>query len=63
MFSPGQLYFAAFFFLSFLVIIVLSYKKDRAKNTSYFKGSYKVLLVFLLLIVTLFVLKIATQQT
>jgi len=41
----------------------LSYKKDRAKNTPYFKGSYKVLLVFLLLIVTLFVLKIATQQT
>jgi len=61
MFSTGQLYFALFFLISFVMIMLWSYQKDIRKNRQYFKGSYKILLVFALLLITLFVIKFVTQ--
>ncbi len=61
MFSTGQLYFALFFLISFVMIMLWSYQKDKRKNRQYFMGSYKILLVFALLLITLFVIKFVTQ--
>ena len=63
MFSTGQLYFALFFVIVFFMIIVWSYKGDKKRNRNYFKGSYKILVVFVALLLLLFLIKVLTQAT
>ena len=57
MFSQGQLIFASLFFISFVVAIVYSYKKDIMVHQKFYKGSYKILIGFLLFIGILFLIK------
>jgi quinol-cytochrome oxidoreductase complex cytochrome b subunit len=57
MFSTGQLLFALFFIVGFIILTVWSYRKDRAKNPVYFKGSFWVLIGFLVFIGLLLCLK------
>jgi len=57
MFSTGQLLFALFFIVGFIILTVWSYRKDRAKNPVYFKGSFWVLVGFLVFIGLLLFLK------
>ena len=57
MFSQGQLIFAGLFFISFVVAIVYSYKKDIMVHQKFYKGSYKILIGFLLFIGILFLIK------
>jgi hypothetical protein len=57
MFSTGQLLFALFFIIGFTILMVWSYRKDRAKNPVYFKGSFWVLIGFLVFIGLLLFLK------
>ncbi len=57
MFSTGQWIFAAIFFISFVVVIIFSYRKDIAIHKKYHKGSLYVLLGFLIFIGLLFVIK------
>ncbi len=61
MFSTGQLGFAIFFVIAFIAIIIYSYRKDLPLHKKYYKGSYRVLLGFLvfiaLLVAAKFVLK------
>ena len=57
MFSKGQLIFAIGFVIAFTVFIVWSFRKDRKKNPNYFKGSFWVLLGFLVFIALLLLLK------
>ncbi|MAH59492.1 MAG: hypothetical protein CMB95_01420 [Flavobacteriaceae bacterium] len=57
MFSTGQLLFALFFIVGFIILTVWSYRKDRAKNPYYFKGSFWVLIGFLVFIGLLLFLK------
>jgi len=57
MFSRGQLIFAALFFIAFVVVTVLSYKKDKALHKKYYKGSIWVLVGFLVFIAFLFFIK------
>ena len=54
MFSQGQLAFAIIFFISFVTILVFSYRKDFKGNKTYYKGSYKILIVFISLDFTFF---------
>ena len=61
MFSVGQLYFALFFVVAFTGIIIWSYKGDKKQNRNYFKGSYKIVLVFFGLLLLLFLIKTLTQ--
>jgi len=44
MFSKGQIGFAIFFFVVFVIAIIWAYSKDKAGNKAFFKGSYKVLI-------------------
>jgi len=53
MFSTGQLIFALFFIVGFTFVIIYSYKKDK----QYFKGSFWVLIGFLIFISLLVGLK------
>ena len=57
MFSQGQLIFAAVFVVSFIAIIVFSYRKDLKLHKQYYKGSVWILIAFLLFIAILFAIK------
>ena len=57
MFSQGQLIFGLSFFIAFVIVMIFAYRKDLALHKVFYKGNYKVLLVFLLFIAILFVIK------
>lgn len=57
MFSTGQWIFAALFLVGFVIAAVYSYKGDKDLHSKFYKGSYKVLIVFILFIVMLFIIK------
>jgi len=50
MFSTGQLIFALFFVFAFTIVIIYSYSKDKQKSKAYFKGSFWVLIGFLIFV-------------
>lgn len=58
MFSTGQLIFALLFFISFVIAISYSYRKDILVHRRVYKGSYKIVVGFLIFIGLLFVIKI-----
>ncbi len=62
MFTQGQWIFAGFFLVSFIIAAVYVYRKDAALHQIFYKGSYKVLIVFLLFIAALFVIKITMKR-
>ncbi|MCA0957909.1 hypothetical protein AB9K32_09650 [Allomuricauda sp. XS_ASV26] len=57
MFSTGQIVFAALFFIAFVAIISLSYRKDKKLHKKNYKGVIWILVSFLIFIVTLFLIK------
>jgi hypothetical protein len=58
MFSTGQWVFAGLFFLAFVIAMFIAYGKDKALHKKFYKGSYKIVIGFLLFIAALFVIKI-----
>ena len=61
MFSNGQLLFAVFFVLAFTGIIIFTYKKDFKGHQIHYKGSFKILITFIIAIGVLFTIKYFTQ--
>jgi len=57
MFTTGQWIFAGLFLISFIIAAIYSYRGDKPLHSKFYKGSYKVLIVFLLFIAMLFVIK------
>jgi len=57
MFSTGQLIFAAFFVVAFIIVMIISYRKDLKLHKKYYKGSLMILLAFIAFIVILFIIK------
>lgn len=57
MFSTGQLIFAAIFFVAFIAIIVLSYKKDKKLHQKNYKGVIWILFSFVFFLILLFLIK------
>ncbi len=57
MFSNGQLIFAVLFALVFLVVIIISYKKDKKLHLKSYKGVKWVGVAFLIFLTILFVIK------
>lgn len=57
-FSTGQLVFAGVFFVAFVIIIGYTYRKDLRLHKKYYKGTFFILLAFLVFIAVLFFLKI-----
>ena len=62
MFSKGQLLFALFFVIAFISIMIFSYRKDFKNHKLHYKGSLRILIVFLITIAALFLIKYFTQQ-
>ena len=62
MFSFGQLIFGICFFVVFVMIVILSYKADKNQQPQYFKGSYKILIGFLIAFSLLLLVKFITKQ-
>lgn len=58
MFSTGQLIFALLFLVGFVIVMVFSYRNDKKRNEKYYKGSFWVLVGFLLFLAILFSIKI-----
>jgi len=58
MFSQGQLVFAGFFFIVFVIAMIYAYRKDVKLHNLFYKGSYKILIAFVLFIGILFVIKV-----
>jgi len=61
MISTGQLVFAICFFVAFVIIIAISYRKDKKLHKKYYKGNIWVLVgfivFFLILLAAKFLLK------
>lgn len=57
MFSQGQLLFAGFFAVSFIAIMIFSYRKDFKLHQQYYKGSLWILAFFMIFIAALFLIK------
>lgn len=57
MFSQGQLIFAVLFLIAFIVAAVFVYRKDATLHKTFYKGSYRVLIGFLLFVAALFAIK------
>jgi uncharacterized membrane protein YccC len=58
MFSQGQLIFAVFFSIAFIVAMMYAYRKDAKLHGLFYKGNYKILIAFFLFILMLFFIKI-----
>lgn len=57
MFTTGQWVFAALFFVAFVITMIFVYRKDLKLHKIYYKGSYKILIVFIAFIAILFIVK------
>jgi len=57
MFTTGQLTFALIFFISFVAVIIWTYRKDLKLHQKYYKGSIWVLIGIFLFFAALFVIK------
>jgi hypothetical protein len=62
MFSFGQLIFGLCFFIVFVGAIIYSYKVDKKNQPQYFKGSYKILIGFLIAFSVLLLIKYLTTK-
>jgi len=62
MFSTNQLIFAILFFIAFVIIMIFSYRKDRALHKKYYKGSFWVLIGFIAFVGLLLFLKTYLKQ-
>ena len=57
MFSNGQLLFGLIFFIFFIIIVSISYKKDLKKLNGSYRGIKWVLVGFIIFIAVLVILK------
>jgi len=57
MFTTGQLTFALIFFISFVAVIIWTYRKDLKLHKKYYKGSIWVLVGIFLFFAILFIIK------
>jgi hypothetical protein len=57
MFSPGQIVFALFFILVFVLVMIRMYRKDRPWLRKQYQGAGWVLLFFLAFVILLLLLK------
>lgn len=58
MFSTGQLIFAVVFVVFFILTMIYVYRKDVNLHKLHYKGSFKVLIGFIIFIILLFLIKI-----
>ena len=57
MFSTGQMIFALFFVIAFVIVMIFSYRKDKNLHKKYYKGSFWVLVGFIAFVLILMAIK------
>ena len=57
MFSTGQIYFAIFFIIAFVITMILVYRKDLKILKPFYKGTYSIFIGFIIFICLLFLIK------
>lgn len=57
MFSTGQIYFALFFIIVFVIAMIVVYRKDLKALKPFYNGTYWILFGFLIFIGILFLIK------
>lgn len=57
MFSTGQIYFAIFFIIAFVITMILVYRKDLKILEPFYKGTYTIFIGFIIFIGLLFLIK------
>ncbi len=57
MFSTGQLIFATLFVIGFVIVIALSYRKDKTLHKKNYKGVLWILIAFITFVIILFLIK------
>ncbi|WP_317126903.1 hypothetical protein [Nonlabens xiamenensis] len=62
MFTEGQIGFALIFFIAFVVIVALMYRKDKKLHQRNYKGVVWILLGFISFIVLLVLIKFGLQS-
>ena len=62
MFTQGQWIFAGLFLAAFIIAAIYVYRKDAVLHRKFYKGSYKVLIAFLVFIGLLFVIKVVLKR-
>lgn len=62
MFTTGRIIFVGFFIVCFVGALVYSYRKDAVLHRQFYKGSYRVLIGFLIFIAILFAIKYLTRH-
>ena len=62
MFSTGQIVFALLFFIAFVWVVTLMYRKDRRWQQKQYKGVAWVLIAFISFIIILLVLKYSLKN-
>lgn len=62
MFSNGQLVFAGLFAIAFIIIMIISYKKDNKTHKKQYKGTIWVLIGFIIFLSSLIIIKFLTKN-
>ena len=62
MFSTGQIYFALFFIVTFIITMIAVYRKDLKAMKPFYKGTYWILIGFLIFIGLLFLIKFVIKE-
>lgn len=57
MFSQGQLIFAGIFAVVFIIVMIMSYKRDKKIHKKQYKGSFWILIGFIIFIAFLLMVK------
>ncbi len=57
MFTTGQIYFAIFFIIAFVITMILVYRKDLKILKPFYKGTYSIFIGFIIFIGLLFLIK------
>lgn len=62
MFSTGQMIFGGIFFVAFVIVVTVSYRKDKTLHKKQYKGSVWVLIGFLVFVAFLVLTKYLLKQ-
>jgi hypothetical protein len=57
MFTKGQLIFALLFAITFIIVLIYSYRKDLKLHKKYYRGSVWVLIAFIAFILMIVAIK------
>lgn len=62
MFSRGQILFAGLFAITFIIVTIISYKKDSKTHKKQYKGTIWVLIGFIIFLISLTFIKYLTKN-